>query len=95
MGGNPAFGTQNNLYGQPFVAYTTPSAWTYTANMQAQYNYDAHRTTNPFYLGVSKLEMMGGTPVSLSAGPIYYLSTMPGGPSGWGVRATLTLVVLK
>jgi hypothetical protein len=95
MGGNPAFGTQNNLYGQPFVAYTTHDAWTYTANMEAQYNYDTHRTTNPLYVGVSKLEVFDGVPISFGAGPIYYVSNTPGGPSGWGARATVTLVVLK
>jgi hypothetical protein len=95
MGGNPAFGTQNNLYGQPFVAYTTKDAWTYTANMEAQYNYDTHRTTNPLYVGVSKLEVFDGVPISFGAGPIYYVSNTPGGPSGWGGRATVTLVVLK
>ncbi|WP_114690013.1 hypothetical protein [Polynucleobacter necessarius] len=50
MGGNPAFGTQNNLYGQPFVAYTTKDAWTFTDNMEGQYNYDSHRTSNPLYV---------------------------------------------
>ncbi|WP_114636449.1 hypothetical protein [Polynucleobacter necessarius] len=54
MGGNPAYGTQNNLYGQP-LAYTNKEAWTCTMNMEAQYNYDARRTTNPLYAGVSKL----------------------------------------
>jgi hypothetical protein len=95
MGGNPAFGTQNNLYGQPFAAYTTKTAWTFSANMEALYNYDAHRTTNPLYLGVSKLSLFDGVPISFAAGPMYYVSNMPGGPSGWGARATATLVILK
>jgi hypothetical protein len=95
VGGNPAFGTQNNLFGEPFVSYTNKDAWTFTAQMQAQYNYDAHRTSNPLYAGISKLEVFDGVPVSFSAGPISYLSNTPGGPSGWGGRATVTLVILK
>ena len=95
MGGNPAFGTQNNLYGQPFVAYTNKEAWTVTANMEATYNYDSHRTSNPLYVGVSKLMVFDRTPISCGAGPIYYVSNTPGGPSGWGARATATLVILK
>jgi len=96
VGGNPAFGTQNNLFGQPFVAYTTKDAWTFGANMQAQYNYDAHGTVNPLYVGVSKVEVIGGVPISFGAGPIYYVtSSMPGAPSGWGGRATMTVVFLK
>ena len=95
MGGNPAFGTQNNLYGQPFVAYTNKEAWTVTANMEATYNYDSHRTSNPLYVGLSKLMVFDRPPISFGAGPIYYVSNTPGGPSGWGARATATLVILK
>jgi hypothetical protein len=95
VGGNPAFGTQNNLYGQPFVAYTTKEALTITANMEAQYNYDSHRTSNPLYVGVSKVKVVGGVPLSFGAGPMYYVSNTPGGPSGWGARATFTVVILK
>jgi hypothetical protein len=95
VGGNPTFGTQNNLYGQPFLAYTNKDAWTFTLETQAQYNYDAHRTTNPLYLGISKLEVFDKLPVQFSAGPTYYLSNAPGGPSGWGGRAVITFVFPK
>jgi len=95
VGGNPTYGTQNNLYAQPFVAYTTANSWTLSSNMEAQYNYDAHRTTNPLYVGVSKLEVFDGLPVEFSAGPMYYLNSIPGSPQGWGARAILTFVLLK
>lgn len=95
VGGNPTFGTQNNLFGEPFIAYTTKSAFTFVSNMQAQYNYDSRRTSNPLYVGVSKVEVIDGVPISFAAGPIYYLSNTPGGPSGWGGRATVTLVIAK
>jgi hypothetical protein len=95
VGGDPTYGTQNNLFGEPFVAYTTKNAWTFTSQMQAQYNYDARRTTNPLYVGVSKVQVFDGVPISFGAGPIYYVSNTPGGPSGWGGRATVTLVILK
>lgn len=95
VGGNPAFGTQNNLYGQPFLAYTTKEALTITANMEALYNYDTRRTSNPLYVGASKLMVIGGVPFSFGAGPMYYVSNTPGGPSGWGARATATVVILK
>ena len=94
-GGNPAFGTQNNLYGQPFLAYTNKKALTITANMEALYNYDTRRTSNPLYVGASQLVVIGGVPFSFGAGPMYYVSNTPGGPSGWGARATATVVILK
>jgi hypothetical protein len=95
VGGNPAFGTQNNLYGQPFLAYTNKKALTVTANMEALYNYDTRRTSNPLYVGASQLVIIGGVPFSFGAGPMYYVSNTPGGPSGWGARATATVVILK
>jgi hypothetical protein len=95
VGGNPAFGTQNNLYGQPFLAYTNKKALTITANMEALYNYDTRRTSNPLYVGASQLVVIGGIPFSFGAGPMYYVSNTPGGPSGWGARATATVVILK
>jgi hypothetical protein len=95
VGGNPAFGTQNNLYGQPFLAYTNKKALTITANMEALYNYDTRRTSNPLYVGASQLVVIGGVPFSFGAGPMYYVSNTPGGPSGWGARATATVVILK
>jgi hypothetical protein len=94
-GGDATFGTQNNLYGQPFLAYTTKEAWTFTTNMEALYNYDTRRTSNPLYVGASKLLVLGGIPFSFSGGPMYYVSNTPGGPSGWGARATATVVILK
>jgi hypothetical protein len=94
-GGNAAFGTQNNLYGQPFLAYTNKEALTITANMEALYNYDTRRTSNPLYVGASQLVVIGGIPFSFGAGPMYYVSNIPGGPSGWGARATATVVILK
>jgi len=95
VGGNPSYGTQNNLFGEPFLTYTTKEAWSIAANMEAQYNYDTHRTGNPLYLGVSKVNVFDGVPISFGAGPIYYVSNVPGGPSGWGGRATITMVILK
>ena len=95
VSGNTSFGTQNNLYGQPFIAYTTKDAWTYTANMEALYNYDVRRTSNPLYVGASKLVVFDGVPFQFGAGPMYYVSNTPGGPSGWGARATATVVILK
>lgn len=91
-GGNASYGTQNNLYGQPFLAYTAKSAWTYSANMQALYNYDTGRTSNPLYVGVSKLEVFGKQPVQFSLGATYYVNSTPEGPQGWGARATVTFV---
>ena len=92
VGGNAKYGTQNNLYGQPFVAYTNGAAWTFMLQAQAEFNYDNRRTSNPLYFGISKLEVFGKQPVQFGLGPQYYVSSVPGGPSGWGGRAVVTFV---
>jgi hypothetical protein len=94
-GGNSVYGTANNLFYQPFVSYVTPSAWTFTVNTQSTFNWDARRAENPINATVSKIVKFGETPVSLSAGARYYASSVPGGPSGWGARASITFLFPK
>ncbi len=95
VGGNPRYGTQNNLYGQPFVSYTNSAAWTFMLVSQAQYNYDIRRTNNLVDFVVSKLHVFDGQPVQIGIGPSYYVSSIPGGASGWGGRAVVTFVFPK
>lgn len=91
-GGSAMNGTANNLFYQPFISYVTPSAWTYSLNTQSTFNWDTRRAQNPMNFTVSKLVKFGETPVSLSVGARYYLSSVPGGPSGWGARASMTFI---
>jgi hypothetical protein len=94
-GGNANNGTANNLFYQPFVSYVTKNAWTYSINTQSTFNWDARRAENPMNATVSKVVRFGETPVSLLAGARYYLSSVPGGPSGWGARASITFLFPK
>jgi len=94
-GGDASYGTANNLFYQPFVSYVTKNAWTYTLNTQSTFNWDARRAQNPMNAMVSKLVKFGETPVSLSLGARYYLSSVPGGASGWGARASMTFLFPK
>jgi hypothetical protein len=94
-GGTSTYGTANNLFYQPFVSYVTPTAWTFTVNTQSTFNWDARRAENPVNATVSKIVKFGDTPVSLSVGARYYASSVPGGPSGWGGRASMTFLFPK
>lgn len=95
LGGSAISGTQNNFYGNPFLSYVTDDAWTYYLGTESFYNYDAHRSQTPVIGTISKLVMMGHTPVSYELGARYNLSTVPGGPQGWGARASVTFVLSK
>jgi len=95
VGGIATSGTANNLYGQPFVAYVTPDNWTFALNTQSNYNYDMHRTSVPVNFDVSKLISIDKLPIQLTLGPRYIVSSIPGGPQGWGARAAITFVFTK
>jgi hypothetical protein len=94
-GGSATYGTANNFYYQPFVSYVTKDAWTFTVNTQSTFNWDLRRAENPVNATVSKLVRFGEAPVSFSVGARYYLSSMPGGATGWGARASVTFLFPK
>lgn len=91
-GGSAIGGTTNNTYWQPFVAYVTRDAWTFTLNTESTFNWDSRRTSNPMNFIVSKLVYLDKMPVSLSVGARYYLTSVPGGAEGWGARASVSFV---
>lgn len=77
---------------QPFVSYTTPTAWTISANLEATYDWKAEQWNIPMALAVSKVTRIGKQMLSIQAGPRYYLESTPNGPEGWGFRAAVTLL---
>ncbi len=95
VGGSDVAATANNTYWQPFVAYVTPKAWTFSLNTQSSFNWDSRRAQNPLNFDISKLTRWGDVPVSLQIGARYFLSSVPGGPSGWGIRAGITFLFPK
>jgi hypothetical protein len=90
LGGNGASGTQNNFYYQPFLAYVTHNAWTFTVVDQGNYNYDQHKAVNTYFFNIGKLVVHHKLPVNYTAGVSYMGTTTPGGPQGFGARAQIT-----
>jgi hypothetical protein len=76
----------SNTFLQPFVAYTTPDAWTFTLNSEATYNWNAEDWTVPVNFQISKLTRFGNQPVSVGGGVRYWVDSSPGSPEGWGAR---------
>jgi hypothetical protein len=95
VSGSSSSGTVNNFYYQPFGSYTTSSNWIFGLDTESTFNYDARRTANQINGSISKLVMTGNQPVSYSIGPRYSVSSIPGGPQGWGARATITFIFSK
>jgi hypothetical protein len=77
---------------QPFLTYTTPAAWSFTANSESTYDWESDQSSVPLNLVVSKVTKFGSQLVSLQAGARYYIDSTDGGPEGWGLRLGLTLL---
>lgn len=80
---------------QPFVSYTTSTAWTFTLNTESTYDWKNDQWSVPVNAVVSKLVKFGDQPVSLFAGARYWAEAPEGGPEGVGFRAGLTFLFPK
>jgi hypothetical protein len=80
---------------QPFFAYTTKSAWTFTLNTESTYDRVAERWSVPLHLQATKLLTSGGRPISVGGGLRCWASSAPLDPKGCGFRVLFTLLFPK
>lgn len=86
----------NATFLQPFLAYTTADAWTFTLNTKSTYNWETDEWSVPLNAEVSKLVKIRRQPISLFAGARYWaVSPEDVGPTGWGVRAGIVFLFPK
>ncbi len=84
----------NATFLQPFVAYTTPTATTFTLNAESTYDWNNSQWTVPINLQVSQLVKFGSQPVQLFAGVRAFPEGPDDGPE-WGVRAGMIFLFPK
>jgi hypothetical protein len=77
---------------QPFVTYTTPTATTFSMNLESTYDWDAGQWTVPINAGVSQVLRLGGQLVQVGAVARYWAHGPERAPHGWGLRLSLTLL---
>ncbi len=80
---------------QPFLAYATRSAVTFSFNTETTYNWKAaggEEWTVPIHASVSKVTRMGPFPFSIGAGAGYFAKS-PAGGADWKLRLTYTLIL--
>ncbi len=87
--------TINSTFVQPFLTYTTPTAWTFALNTEATYNWNSNEWSVPVNASVSKLVNFNGQPVSFQAGVGYYAASTTGGADGWRARFAVTFLFPK
>jgi len=80
---------------QPFVSYTTPTAWTFGLNTESTYDWNGEEWSVPINATVSKLFKVGKQPMSLGGGVRYWADSPDGGPEGFGARIVFTLLFPK
>jgi len=80
---------------QPFLSYTTPSAWTFTLNSESTYNWESEEWLVPVNAMVSKVVSIGSQLVSLGAGVRYWADSPDSGAEGLGFRLIVTLLFPK
>lgn len=85
----------SNTFVQPFAAYTTPSAWTYSVQSETTYNWETEKWSVPVNASVAKLVRWGKLPVSLQAGVGYWLDSPDAGPEGFRFRLQANFVLPK
>ncbi len=82
----------NSTFLQPFLAYNTPTAWTFTVQTEATYDWESEQWNVPIGLFVAKVAKFGNQMVQFQGGPRYYAEHTDGGPEGWGFRANVVLL---
>ena len=88
-------GNQSATFLQPFLAYTTPKATTFTLDTESTYNWKTEEWSVPINFVISQVVKIGKQPVQLGLGARYWVETPDTGPDGWGLRAQLTLLFPK
>jgi hypothetical protein len=80
---------------QPFVNYTTPTAWSFALNTESTYDWKSKQWTVPINAVVSRVTKVGSQLVSVGGGVRYWADGPDGGPHGWGFRLVVTLLFPK
>lgn len=82
----------DQTYLQPFIAYTTPQAWTFTLQSESTYDWKTGEWLAPINVMVAKIVKFGEQPVSIVGGLRYWADSPDTGPHGFGARLGMTFL---
>lgn len=82
----------NATFVQPFLAYNTPTAWTYSLNAESTYDWEARGWSAPVQLGAGKVTRIGKQTVQFVGALRYYVDSLPNGPEGLALRFNVVLL---
>ena len=84
----------NATFLQPFLSYTTSTAFTLTLNTESSYDWEGGQWTVPINLVASQVVKIGSQRISIGLGGRYFAEAPEAGPR-WGVRFVVTLLFPK
>lgn len=82
----------NSTFLQPFLSFTNSQFTTYGVNTESTYNWQSREWSVPINLMVTQLLKIKGQPLTVQAGPRYWVESPEDGPQGWGFRVALTFL---
>lgn len=85
----------NATFVQPFVAHTTPTAWTFSLNSETTYDWESEEWSVPVNVVVTKVIRIGRLPVSVGGGLRWWADSPPNGAEGVGLRLVAALMFPK
>jgi hypothetical protein len=89
------YGNLSTTFLQPFLAYTTPKATSFSLNTESTYNWETEEWSVPINFLVAQVVKLGRQPVQFGIGARYWAESPDGGPDDWGFRAQVTLLFPK
>ena len=85
----------NATFMQPFLSYTTPTAWSVDFNTESTYDWEAERWSVPLNLTATKVTRLGGQLISVGGGVRDWADSPDSGAEGLGIRLVVTLLFPK
>lgn len=85
----------NSTFLQPFATYTTPTAWTFGANLEATRDWENEEWSIPMHLFAAKVTHVGDQLVQIGGGLRYFVESSDNGPEGLGFRFYVILLFPK
>jgi hypothetical protein len=95
VAGNDSRNDISTTFVQPFISYTTKTAWTYTLNTESTYDWKAEQWSVPINAIVSKVTKFRGQLVSVGGGVRYWVESPASGPEDFGFRLVVTFLFPK
>ena len=90
VAGSDSRASVNSTFIQPFLAYNTKDAWTFSLNTESSYDWIGNAWSVPIHFQVSKLLKVGHQPVSIGGAFRCWATSPAGGPENCGLRLIVT-----